>query len=165
MEILAQYWMIPVGIAVLGIGLALLTLWQMRHRQQNKLALRVLAGQRRLLGEEIDERLDELSQMDEVQLRDRIQASFGVVDEIHVGALERQAHLQNLEDLAHLQRHKIAVLAHHLETAAQESAAGDGKDLEFDEPDSSPPSRQDLEGDLLGHISQHIPPKQKRRRP
>ena len=113
--------MIPIIVALVGAALTLLTLWQMRRRRQNKLALRVLAGQRRLLGQEVDERFEELAEIDEEDLRSRLDVAIGLVDGLHVGLLERQAHLQNLEDLAHLQRHKIAVLGHHLDEAASQA--------------------------------------------
>ncbi|MBT4610445.1 MAG: hypothetical protein HOM68_28385 [Gemmatimonadetes bacterium] len=160
MAILAQYWMIPLGIAFVGAALTLFTLWQMRRRQQNKLALRVLAGQRRLLGEEIEERMEDLSQVDDTDLRQRIQASFGFVDDLHVGALERQAHLQNLEDLAHLQRHKITILSHHLDSAAHDAVP----QVEHNtyEEEELPQTREGLEDDLLGRISQLAPKKDKR---
>ena len=160
MAILAQYWMIPLGIAFVGAALTLFTIWQMRHRQQNKLALRVLAGQRQLLGEEIDERMADLSQVDETDLRQRIQASFGFVDGLHVGALERQAHLQNLEDLAHLQRHKITILSRHLDSAAHESVPQAEQDAYDEEPDL-PQTRGGIEDDMLDRISQHAPNKPK----
>jgi len=158
---LPSYWMIPIIVALVGAALTLLTLWQMRRRRQNKLALRVLAGQRRLLGEEVDERFEELAEIDEEDLRSRLDGAIGLVDGLHVGLLERQAHLQNLEDLAHLQRHKIAVLGHHLDEAA--SQAPEQPPPIEDEPEQLPQTREDLEDDLLGRISQHTPPRSKRR--
>ncbi|MEC8993330.1 MAG: hypothetical protein VX656_18960, partial [Candidatus Latescibacterota bacterium] len=151
MSSLPSYWMIPIIVALVGSALTLLTLWQMRRRRQNKLALRVLAGQRRLLGQEVDERFEELAEIDEEDLRSRLDVAIGLVDGLHVGLLERQAHLQNLEDLAHLQRHKIAVLGHHLDEAA--SQAPEQPPPIEDEPEQRPQTREDLEDDLLGRIS------------
>ncbi|MEE3338523.1 MAG: hypothetical protein VX255_19220 [Candidatus Latescibacterota bacterium] len=161
MSSLPSYWMIPIIVALVGAALTLLTLWQMRRRRQNKLALRVLAGQRRLLGEEVDERFEELAEIDEEDLRSRLDVAIGLVDGLHVGLLERQAHLQNIEDLAHLQRHKIAVLGHHRDEAA--SQAPEQPPPIEDEPEQLPQTREDLEDDLLGRISQHTPPRSKRR--
>ena len=161
MSSLPSYWMIPIIVALVGAALTLLTLWQMRRRRQNKLALRVLAGQRRLLGEEVDERFEELAEIDEEDLRSHLDVAIGLVDGLHVGLLERQAHLQNLEDLAHLQRHKITVLGNHLREAA--SQAPEQTNPIEDEPEQLPQTREDLEDDLLGRISQHTPPRSKRR--
>lgn len=155
--------MIPVGIAIIGVSLSLLTLWQIRRRRQNRLALRVLAGRRRLLGEEVDQRLQELAQFDDDELVQQTLAATGIVDHVHVGLLEQQARLQNLEDLAHLQRHKIAVLAHHLAEApaflAPEEEPADETAQE------TPASRETLEDDLLGRIGQHAAHKTPKPRP
>ncbi|MBT3343897.1 MAG: hypothetical protein HN712_05030 [Gemmatimonadetes bacterium] len=173
MSTIASYWMIPVGIAIIGVSLALLTLWQIRRQRQTRLTLRVLSGQRRLLGEEIDERLEQLRGFDEADLEQKLLAAPGFVDHVHVGLLERQAHLQNLEDLTHLQRHKIAVLAHHLaqttptDLTQEEELPGTGMSAVEEHPESvdeQPATRGNLEDDLLGRIGQHAAPKPPRKR-
>lgn len=167
--------MIPVGIAVLGLSLTLLTLWQIRVRRQNRLALRVLAGQRRLLGEEIDERLESLQEFDDNQLLQDLRDAPARLDPIHIGLLEQQARLQNLEDLAHLQRHKIAILGHQLQQAqAQQTGPAhddpppgstqDKWSIPEDDVEAPPATRENLEDDLLGRIGQHAAPKEPRRR-
>lgn len=166
MDLLTTYWMLPVGLAALGLALAGLTLWQMRQRRQARLALRVLSGRRRLLGEEIEERLAQLDGFDDADLADAVGEASMMVDALHVGSLERQAHLQNLEELALAQRHKIAILEHRL--SQLQALPGDAPAPIEPEPpaddDEEPVTRERLEDDLLGRIGDLSPRRPKRGR-
>ena len=86
-----------------------------RQRRSNRLQLRLLAGRRRLLGEEIETRGLRLAELDPEELATHRSLADASLDGIHVALLEREAHLQNLQDLAHLQQHKLAVLRRRYE--------------------------------------------------
>jgi hypothetical protein len=94
--------------------------WRQRQRRSNRLQLRLLAGRRRLLGEEVDSRSERLSRLKPEELAADRRAADSVLDGIHMALLDREAHLQNLQDLAHLQQHQLAILRHrHQELSTQ----------------------------------------------
>lgn len=81
--------------------------WRLQKR--DRIRLRLHAGRRRLLGEEIERRAAELVQYDESLLAPARFDADRALDELHVAMMDREAHVLNCQDLAHLQRHKIAV--------------------------------------------------------
>lgn len=108
-------WILPSTLAALGLTAALAAL-QIRRRRGNRVQLRLLAGRRRLLGDEIARHLEGLAAGGSPDAA-RVEAD-GLLDHLHTGLLDRQAHLQNLEDLARLQQLKLAVLAQRREACA-----------------------------------------------
>jgi hypothetical protein len=107
-------WILPAALAFVGLIAALAAL-RTRRRRSNRLQLRLLAGRRRLLGEEIETRSLRLAELDPEELATHRSLADASLDGIHVALLEREAHLQNLQDLAHLQQHKLAVLRRRYE--------------------------------------------------
>lgn len=162
-------WLAPAAIAAVGLA-ALVAAVQIRRRRSNRLQLRLLAGQRRLLGEEIARRRADLTSLtgDGLDARQReAEAQLGIV---HTRLLDRQAHLQNLEDLARMQRHKIAILQRRGEDTAAGRLAGEAQpDPEILPPESSHVDRRErLQDKLLAQIQQRTgasrPPRRRRRR-
>jgi uncharacterized transporter YbjL len=87
--------------------------------------LRLLAGRRRLLGEEVETRVERLAELDPEELATNRGLADASLDGIHMALLEREAHLQNLQDLAHLQQHKLAVLRRRHEELSMLPAGDD----------------------------------------
>ncbi|MBI2502926.1 MAG: hypothetical protein HYW07_06795 [Candidatus Latescibacteria bacterium] len=95
----------------LGFALGLVVLYHLRQRRAERLRLRLLAGQSHLLSAQLAQRLGDLKRL-ELEPLDGLPAEAGAsLDELHVLLVERQAHLQNCEDLVHLQKQKISWLA------------------------------------------------------
>lgn len=94
-----------------------------------------------------------------------------IINGLQVAMLEREAHVQNLQDLAHLQQHKITVLEHRMADVAQPDAAQSSTT-----PDTEPESthepgildrRENVEDRFLGAIQKRSvtdEPKRGRRR-
>lgn len=162
-------WLIPAAIAAIGLT-ALVAAVQIRRRRSNRLQLRLLAGQRRLLGDEIARRCEDLASLNGDGLdtcQREGEAQLGIV---HTRLLDRQAHLQNLEDLARMQRHKIAILQRRGEEIAAGRATGEAPpDPEtLPREDSLVDRREHLQDRLLAQIQQRggapRPPRRRRRR-
>ncbi len=161
-------WILPAAFAAIGL-VAGLAAWRIRRRRSNRLQLRLLAGRRRLLGEEIDSRDERLAEFDAQELATHRRAADGILDGIHMVLLDREAHLQNLQELAALQSHKLAVLQRRYEElpslpsedpypAAGKNASKSGPILE---------SREALEDQFLDIIQQRDEtpkPRSRRRR-
>ena len=161
-------WILPAVIAAIA-AVALVAALRIRRRRGNRLQLRVLAGRRRLLGEEIDERLGRLDELPVTELAADRRRAEAVLDLIHAQLLDREAHLQNMADLAGLQRHKIAVLSLRQDDVAGELVDDHLATSEDDVPeDTGILERRDrLEDKLLERIQERSPqpPKRPRRRP
>ena len=137
---------------ILGCGLLLLA----RQRKNERTKLRLLTGRRQLLSRELDACFAELDALDEGTIATRRQEAEAALNQLHVALVERQAHLLNYEDMAHLQQCKIDLIA-------TPPAA-----LEVEEPpaEKRPPrpatqpkreeerDRSTIESDLLNKISQ-----------
>ena len=100
--------------------------WQQKRR---RLRLRLINGKKHLLSEEIASRLDDLAAFDTTRLAKVSAEAEAGLNSLHTFLMDRQAHLQNYEELLHLQRHKIAVqlsvpadAASHLDTSDEEFA-------------------------------------------
>lgn len=96
-----------------------------RKRRQNRLKLRLLAGRSQLLEGEITNQIKNLHDFDEDQLNTLCLEAENALNLLQVTLIERQAHLLNYEDLAHLQRLKLDILKHasaQLQTQATTSA-------------------------------------------
>ena len=92
---------------ILGCGLLLLA----RQRKNERTKLRLLTGRRQLLSRELDACFAELDALDEGAIATRRQEAEAALNQLHVTLVERQAHLLNYEDMAHLQQCKIDLLA------------------------------------------------------
>jgi len=101
-------WSIAALLALVAL-LALLALYRARRRRSERLQLRLLAGRSHLLGEEIAQRLEELEELERRDQESR--AAEEALNHLHLLLVERQAHLQNCEDLVHLQERKLSHLA------------------------------------------------------
>ena len=137
---------------ILGCGLLLLA----RQRKNERTKLRLLTGRRQLLSRELDACFAELDALDEGTIATRRQEAEAALNQLHVALVERQAHLLNYEEMAHLQQCKIDLIA-------PPPAA-----LEVEEPpaEKRPPrpatqpkreeerDRSTIESDLLNKISQ-----------
>ncbi len=145
--------------------------WRLRRRRANRLQLRLLAGRRRLLGEEIESRSERLEALDPEELASQQQAASGMLDGLHVALMEREAHLQNLRDLAHMQKHKLTILARQQRdaTAAMAAAPEAAADAAPDPVPAPPPpeNREGIEDQFLAALQQRSdtpkPPARRRR--
>lgn len=85
-----------------------------RQQKRDRIQLRLHRGRSRLLGEEIEQRAAELIQYDDEMLAPARFDADRALNELHVAMMDRHAHVLNSQDLAHLQRHKIAIQEHAL---------------------------------------------------
>lgn len=162
-------WVLSVALAALGGG-ALIAALRLRRNRSDRLQLRLLAGRRRLLGDELADRCQRLTDLGADGARQLSLQAEAAVDRIHMGLLDREAHLQNLADLADLQRHKIAVLRRQLVLGPQ--PPGDGGPPPIPAGREGPPAdgiverRERLEDQLLERIQQRAdrPVRRRRRR-
>ncbi|MEE2657368.1 MAG: hypothetical protein VX733_02610 [Candidatus Latescibacterota bacterium] len=160
-------YLLAIAIAAAATGLcAALAAIVMRQRRLNRLRLRVLAGRRRILGEEIAQNLENLDVPDEEALSTARVTATAAVDQIHIGLLDRQSQLQTYEDLASLQDHKIAILGRQRQDLRNEIAGGGKIDPEQSEEPLPIPEehRERLEDELLEQIESLQPPPRKRLR-
>jgi hypothetical protein len=119
--------------------ISILAALRIRHRRNNRLQLRLLAGRRRLLGEEIDTRSRRLDELDPEELAAQQNVADVALDGLHMDLLKREAQLQNLQELAHLQQHKLAVLQRRREELIPADSATTGQLTP--QPDSQQSSR------------------------
>ena len=150
------------GLPATGVVLgALLVLAYVRRKKRRRRDLRLIAGQSRLLGDQISERLRLLDQY-EPALRAEAEHSLDI---LQVALIDRQAHLLNFEDLAMLQRYKLEIQ----ESTARDCVARSSVRLSAppDEEKFAPPpaSRTELEDQLLEKINQLNKTPKKPRRP
>jgi hypothetical protein len=146
--------------------------WHLQKR--DRIRLRLHKGRSRLLGEEIEQRVAELIQYDDELLAPALFDARGALDELHVAMMDWHAHIFNSHDLAHLQRHKIAIQQHALSQLlardiSEQPSAGDERDerqADSTESDASeaPRDRQERIEGLLDKISesQKTPPRGRR---
>ena len=109
-------------VLVIGLGLVALAggLVALRFhlRKRDQMALRLVAGRRLLLDDQIEERLQALGDFDDDQIASQTRQSLEALDHLNVLLIERQSHLLNLEDLTHLQGYKINIVDSNLHRAA-----------------------------------------------
>ena len=137
----------------LGSALGLVVLYLLRQRRAERLRLRLVAGQSHLLSAQLAQRLEDLERL-ELEPPDELQSeATASLDALHVLLIERQAHLQNCEDLVHLQRQKMAWLAKapKLPPPARSSRPAPARETK---PAAAPPAqrRNHLEDQLLRQI-------------
>ena len=139
------------AIIVCGGLIALFFYLGRRWSRKKRLELRLLAGRQQLLGEELERCTADLQEFDQEELAALRQEAENALGQLHVQLIERQAHLLNYEDLAHLQQCKIDILdaaGAQLEEAPLPSSH---------EPTPTPPpqrkERSELENQLLDKIN------------
>ena len=88
-------------------ALTLLILWYVRRQKYRQTQLRLLGGRRHILDEEIAAQTALLQAIDSRHLENLCDQAKGALDELNIALVERQAHLLNYADLAHLQEYKI----------------------------------------------------------
>lgn len=152
------------ALAAAFASLAGVLLGRAYWRRRRRLRLRLIRGRRSLLDREIeasDEHLAELEGGDIATVR---AAAEDALNSLHASLLDRQAHLQNCEDLASLQVRKIAALQHHLGSDDLAGAAtpqgAEGTHAEPVDSDSPGEHRERVQADLLRKIqkAQGAPP-------
>ena len=140
-------------LAALAAAAGLLLLGRSLRRRR-RIKVRLLGGRSHLLGEEIETRSQELERFESEEFASACLAAESALDELNVSLLDRQAQLQNYEDLASLQRHKIAVLkwsmSHALEDA--DPAVGEREVAVAEQHERAP--RGDIEQSLLSKIEE-----------
>ena len=148
-----ENWISPLLLG-LGFTLGLVVLYHLRQRRSERLRLRLLAGQIHLLSAQLAQRLEELERLDRDDLTQMQDQTNGVLDDLHILLIERQAHLQNCEDLIHLQKQKISWLATAPKPAPQRATRGRRETkAQATAPAPQPPQRRDqLEDHLLRQI-------------
>lgn len=104
-------WIIIVTLLVLALLLALGLFLLARQRKRTRLELRLASGRRQLFGRELQIYLAELDELDEENIAAKRQEAENALDQLHITLVERQAHLLNYEDMAHLQQCKIDMLS------------------------------------------------------
>jgi hypothetical protein len=131
-----------------------------RKRRQNRLKLRLLAGRSQLLEGEITNQIQNLRDFDEDQLNTLRLEAENALNLLQITLIERQAHLLNYEDLAHLQRFKLDILNHasaQLQTQATTTAPHPTETtaLAPAQPgaETAPKDRSSIENELLSKIN------------
>ena len=132
-----------------------------RQQKRDRIQLRLHRGRSRLLGEEIEQRTAKLIQYDDEMLSPARFDADRALDALHVALMDRHAHILNSQDLAHLQRHKIAIQEHTLSqllaremsdrTASEDEEPGHPH---ADSADSAPRDRQERIDGLLDKIAE-----------
>jgi hypothetical protein len=127
-----------------------------RRRKDDRIQLRLLVGRSRLLQEEIDRRIEALALLDPKILATTRQQAQSALNELQILLVERQAHLQDREELGHLQHTKITLLENQVQSLAQGAVAGNSQDKEktarLTAESTAPRNRNTIEGQLLNKI-------------
>jgi hypothetical protein len=140
-----------------------------KRRRELRMQLRLLHGRSQLLSEEIERQTNEVAAIDETAIAALRQEAEEALNMLNIAMVERQAHLLNYSDLAHLQRCKCEWLenAEEVESVAVESELPplDSEPLrprrttprptQKDSPNEREhKDRSQIENQLLGKISQ-----------
>ncbi len=110
-ELLLATWIFIATFVFLALLLALALYLLARQRKKEEQELRLATGRRQLIGQEIDMYLEELESLDQNAITALRQNAETALDQIHIALVERQVHLLNYEDMAHLQKCKMDLLA------------------------------------------------------
>lgn len=148
----------------LGFALGLVVVYLLRQRRAERLRLRLVSGQSHLLSAQLAQRRADLERLEQEPFAERHSGAVAALDELHVLLVERQAHLQNCEDLVHLQQQKMSWLAKAPKLPPHPSRPA---------PEATPPApaaqrRDHLEDQLLRQIEdlnkqrRHPPPPPKK---
>ena len=160
-EFLLATWIFIATFVFLTLLLALALYLLARQRKKEAQELRLVIGRRQLIGQEIDRYLEELESLDQNEITALRQNAETALDQIHIALVERQVHLLNYEDMTHLQKCKMDLLA-DLSHPPLQVPAEDRADLQ-PQKTSTPPATQNqaktrdrsaLEGELRDRINQ-----------
>ena len=142
-------------------ALALLILWYLRRQKYRQTQLRLLGGRRHILDEEIAAQTAMLQAIDSRHLENLCEQAKSALDELNVALVERQAHLLNYADLAHLQEYKIQLYDGDINKTSSSPASrrSDGEEENAAPPPSAlpkenPKGRTQIENQLLKKIGQ-----------
>ena len=142
-------------------ALALLILWYVRRQKNRQTQLRLLGGRRHILDEEIAAQTALLQAIDSRHLESLCEQAKSALDELNIALVERQAHLLNYADLAHLQEYKIQLYDGDINNTSSSPASGrpDGErenaaPTATPLPKESPKGRAQVENQLLKKIGQ-----------
>ena len=142
-------------------ALALLILWYLRRQKYRQTQLRLLGGRRHILDEEIAAQTALLQAIDSRHLENLCEQAKSALDELNISLVERQAHLLNYADLAHLQEYKIQLYDGDINNTSSSPTSGhsDGEEENAAPPPSplpkeNPQGRPQIENQLLKKIGQ-----------
>ncbi len=149
------------------IPLVYLVLWFVRKRKRIQTQLRLLKGRRHILDEEISAQAASIQATDSSNRLDIIsEQANNALDILNVALVERQAHLLNYADLAHLQEYKIRLyegdinnsstspVSGSFDTNEKSAASPPVKDPNDTADEEAPKNRDQIENQLLEKISQ-----------
>ncbi|MFC1526944.1 hypothetical protein ACFL6X_09070 [Candidatus Latescibacterota bacterium] len=154
--------MIPLLLTAAAGLLGLAALGRRYLQQRRRVRLRLVKGKSALLAQDLEQAVSSLEELQEEGLAAVTEEASRALDELHASLLDRQAHLQNYEDLARLQQHKIAILVRATGDAAAEETGGGAAD----ETQTRPPEealetaiehRDRVEDELLKKIEELRP--------
>ena len=153
-------WIFITTFVFLTLLLALALYLLARQRKKEEQELRLVIGRQQLIGQEIDKYLEELESLDQNEITALRQNAETALDQIHIALVERQVHLLNHENLTHLHKCKMNLLAEL--TPPLQAPAEDRSDLlPPTTPTPSAPHNQAktrdrsvLEGELRDRINQ-----------
>ena len=149
------------------ILLVYLVLWFVRKKKRIQTQLRLLKGRRHILDEEISAQAASIQATDSSNRLDIIsEQANNALDILNVALVERQAHLLNYADLAHLQEYKIRLyegdinnsstspVSGSFDTNEKSAASPPVKDPNDTADEEAPKNRDQIENQLLEKISQ-----------
>jgi len=139
------------ALAAAFAGLAGVLLARTYLRRRRRVRLRLLTGHRALFDEQLRAAGQQLVELEEGDLLTVGADTEDALNHLHAALLDRQAHLQNYEDLAHLQQRKIAALGYHLAVADPTEAAAPAP-AEPDKPGEPGQRREQVQAELLEKI-------------
>lgn len=148
-----------VSLSALTALTSLVLIWVHRRNKEATTQLRLLNGRRHLIDEEIARQSAALQAVDAKRVATLQQRAEEALDGLNVALVERQAHLLNYADLAHLQAYKIDL--YREEIAASETlspATKEGSPRPPAAKDEPPPqsiqnNRGQIENQLLDKIN------------
>ena len=143
-----------------------LVLWFVRKQKRQQTQLRLLRGRRHIIDEEISEQIASIQTTNSRRLDTISQQANNALDALNVALVERQAHLLNYADLAHLQDYKIQLCegdinnspksptSGHSETNEKSATASPVKAPNLTADEEIPKNRNQIEDQLLKKIGQ-----------
>lgn len=148
-------------------ALVCVVLWFIRKRKRLQTQLRLLRGRRHILDEEISAQTASIKAADSSnRLETLSQQASNALDALNVALVERQAHLLNYADLAHLQDYKIQLYegdinnpptsptSGHSDTKEKSTGASQVNAPNDTTSEENPKNRNQIEDQLLKKIGQ-----------
>lgn len=132
-------------------------LYRRRRHKQERLQLRLVAGRSHLLSEELRQSLASLERFGQEDPRAVMEQAPAALDQLHLALVERQAHLQNCDELARLQQRRLALLSTSREEEARAPRAPAVVEPSPPAPrptPAAPRDRRQIENQLLSRIEE-----------